>query len=458
MKGLYKAKKACAYLKHYGFKDLAVKALGKLIEREDYVIDGAKLDEEIIYQHGHRFEYNPIISILVPVYNPPREYFVDMLMSVINQTYCSWQLCLVDAGDTKVKDIVDSVAGNDERILYKEIENKGIAINTNEALEMATGDYIALLDNDDMLSPTALFKMVEKINDESPDCLYSDEDKVDSEGNRHFCPHFKPDFDEVLLRTNNYICHFFMAKRELALSVGGFSGDYDGAQDFDFILKCTEASGVVSHVGEVLYHWRTHSASTSDNPMSKLYAYEAGKRVIEHHLKRVGIRGEVRMLKDMGFYAVDYKPMPAKLPKVAVMIKGTGSVSEYIEYLKKRTDYPDMVFGPVPDSDYYVTVLNGASVERDWLDVLVCSMLGENADYAVCRRVESGRILYAGPYSQAAVGKPEWYKGRFNSCLLKAKASKPQEAGCIMSARMYLGVSAGKGIYVPEVVMRTKRR
>ena len=276
---IYKIKKAVAYIKHYGPDKLAKKAIGKLIDKDGYSEHFSELvsdDEELFFERGRNFKRKPLISVLVPVYNPPTAYFKEMLLSVINQTYFNWQLCLVDAGTDKQRAVVDEIADGDERVCYMEIDNAGIAENTNAALAMAKGEYIALLDNDDTLSSDALYRMVEMINRENADCLYSDEDKMDSEGKKHFCPHVKPDFNPQLLRSNNYICHLFVVRTELAREVGGFSKAYDGAQDYDFILKCTEKAEKISHVNHVLYHWRTHESSTSANPLSKLYAYEAG--------------------------------------------------------------------------------------------------------------------------------------------------------------------------------------
>ena len=306
---IYKIKKAVAYIKHYGPDKLAKKAIGKLIGKDGYSEHFSELvsdDEELFFERGRNFKRKPLISVLVPVYNPPAAYFKEMLLSVINQTYFNWQLCLVDAGTDKQRAVVDEIADGDERVCYVEIDNAGIAENTNAALAMARGEYIALLDNDDTLSSDALYRMVEMINRENADCLYSDEDKMDSEGKKHFCPHVKPDFNPQLLRSNNYICHLFVVRTELAREVGGFSKAYDGAQDYDFILKCTEKAEKISHVNRVLYHWRTHESSTSANPLSKLYAYEAGKKAIEAHLERMGIAGRVSMLDDMGFYRVEY--------------------------------------------------------------------------------------------------------------------------------------------------------
>ena len=167
----------------------------------------------------------------------------------------------------------------DKRILVKDLsENAGIAQNTNAALEMATGDFVALLDHDDLLAPNALYE-VAKALEQNPkiDVIYTDEDKVNTELTEHFQPHLKPDFNLDLLRSNNYICHFFLARRSIVEKVGGFREEYNGAQDYDFIFRCTDDASVIYHIPEILYHWRTHQASTADNPASKMYAFDAIK-------------------------------------------------------------------------------------------------------------------------------------------------------------------------------------
>ena len=456
----YRIKKAAAYIKHYGPDKLAKKAAGKLMDRDDYSARCSQLaagEEELFYQRGRHFEKMPLISILVPVYNPPRAYFKEMLLSVLNQTYFHWQLCLVDAGTNKLRGLVEELADGDERVCYAEIDNKGIAANTNEALKLAQGEYIALLDNDDTLSPDALYRMVEMINEENSDCIYSDEDKTDGEGKSFFCPHIKPDFNPVLLQSNNYICHLFVVKTSLAREVGGFDSEYDGAQDYDFILKCTEKADKVSHVKRVLYHWRTHESSTSANPMSKMYAYEAGKKAIEAHLSRVGKKGSVRMLDDLGFYRVDYEDGNADddgkggLPSVQIVVTGVRNsekAQNYFKYIRSNTLYDSFKLCAMgePDADRlagcecdYICVLNGETKtsDKDWLFKLVACAENEIADavaakllvkqaFPLCGAVNRTFIVYSGDdyvdafgRQRTSAGKPEWYKGNFNRNILQ---------------------------------------
>ncbi len=254
------------------------------------------------------------ISILVPMYETKPEFARAMIDSVIAQTYSNWELILADASKTDVvKRVVCGVNDDagiadasqtdeggtlcgyeaDSRIRYVRIaENKGISENTNEALAHANGDYIGLLDHDDLLTPDALYEMVIAIETAKKEkkevaFVYSDEDKCDAEAKKYYEPHVKSGFNLDLLFSNNYICHFLVMKAGLMKKIG-FRKEYDGAQDFDLVLRAflnKEPSDVILHVNKVLYHWRCHDLSTAANPQSKLYAYEAGKRAVESALK-----------------------------------------------------------------------------------------------------------------------------------------------------------------------------
>ncbi len=265
----------------------------------------------------------PLISVIVPVYRTPEAYLRDMIESVRDQGYENWELCLADGSEDggETGRLVEKYAAGDSRIRYLVLEkNLGIAGNTNAALHMASGEWIGLLDHDDVLEASALYEAARAMGENpSADVIYTDEDKVTTDLRLHFDPHMKPDFNPDLLRSNNYICHFFLCRRSLALDAGGFSPDYDGSQDYDFILKCTEQARQILHLPRVLYHWRTHPASTAENPESKMYCYEAGKRAIEAHLKRTGTEGTVEMLPGYpGYYHVEY-PVEGE-PLVSILI------------------------------------------------------------------------------------------------------------------------------------------
>ena len=266
--------------------------------------------EEVEAQRKRNFVKDITFSVVVPTYQTPENFLRQMIESVLGQTFCRVELVLADGSkDDSVEKIAREYAASDSRIKYQRLtENKGISENTNEGLAMATGDYIGLLDHDDILELHALYEMRMAIaKNPEADVLYSDEDKVSFDLTHYFEPHFKPDFNLDLLRSNNYICHFLVFKRELLEKVGGFRSEYDGAQDFDLVLRLTEKANCIVHIPKVLYHWRSHEASTATNPMSKLYAYESGRRAVEAHLKRCGESGIVTDTRFYGFYQTTYK-------------------------------------------------------------------------------------------------------------------------------------------------------
>ena len=266
--------------------------------------------EEFERQRKILFMKDLTFSIVVPAYETPALYLKQMIESVLGQTFCRVELCIADGSRSDaVEKTVSVYASTDSRIKYQRLEeNKGISENTNAALSMATGDYIGLLDHDDLLERHALYEMRMAIaKNPEADVLYSDEDKVSFDLIHYFEPHFKPDYNPDLLRSNNYICHFLVFKRTLLETVGGFRQEFDGAQDYDLVLRLTEAAKCVVHIPKVLYHWRSHEASTATNPMSKLYAYEAGRKAVEAHLERCEEEGTVSDTRFYGFYQTTYK-------------------------------------------------------------------------------------------------------------------------------------------------------
>ena len=278
-------------------------------------------DADLKIQMKKKFAIAPKISVIVPMYNTKEKFFKDLVNSLINQTYSNWELCLAD-GSPKQNENLQKYYEKDSRIKYKFLgENKGIAGNTNAAIEMATGEYIALLDHDDILADYALYEVVYAINRRpNSEFLYSDEDKIDENDNRYDA-YFKPDFAPDTLRCQNYICHFSIFKKELMEKLGGFKADYDGAQDYDIFLRMSEIAKPenITHIPKILYHWRVHSESTAKlNSHAKNYAFEAGKKAIEDHLKRVGLDGTVSEGCIEGIYRVDYKVK--ENPKVSIVI------------------------------------------------------------------------------------------------------------------------------------------
>lgn len=251
---------------------------------------------ELKRQRSHVFEYQPKISIAIPLYNTPLQYLEELVSSIIGQTYGNWELCLADGStNSDVKKFIHERYAHDRRIHYKKLEaNKGIAGNTNEAVDMSTGDFVMLCDHDDLVALNALYEMVSVLNqDSSVDIIYTDEDLVNSDSTEYSSPRFKPDFNIDFLRSINYICHIFMVRKTILDQVGCFREEFDGAQDFDFILRCCEKTEKIHHIPKVLYHWRAHENSTAGNPESKQYAIDAGKRALEQHYKRMEINAKV---------------------------------------------------------------------------------------------------------------------------------------------------------------------
>ena len=342
----YNIKKGLLYMKHFGPKEFWIRLTERFqaddVDYEEWYKNHKPTMEELQRQRDTEFEYEPLISILVPVYNTPEEFLKQMIQSVRKQTYGKWELCIANANPANetVAEILRISSTKDERIKVKDVpENEGIAQNTNAALASATGDYIGLLDHDDLLTPDALYEVVKAINEnDRPQVLYSDEDKVTMDLSEHFQPHMKPDYNKDLLRSNNYITHFFVADRTLVEEVGGEDGEYNGAQDYDLILKCTERAKGIAHIPRILYHWRAHKASTADNPASKMYAFDAGKRAIEDHLKRCGEIGKVSHEKDLGFYRVKYQVQGSPLISIIIPNKDqVESLNKCLESIEKSS-------------------------------------------------------------------------------------------------------------------------
>lgn len=290
---------AMDFLMENGLKAFVIKSRHKLqgidsdYDYPEWVSLTKTTEEELAQQREIVFDYMPKLSVVIPAYKTPERFLSAMLDSLLAQTYTNWEVCVADGSPKgeSVERVLKRYAMKDERFRYVILgENKGISGNTNAAIEMATGDFIVLADHDDTLAPDALFECVKAINkDPEIDVVYTDEDKLDIDGGELFEPHFKPDFNPDLLTSVNYICHLFVVNHELLLEVGLFKEEFDGAQDYDFILRCTEKARKICHIPKALYHWRCHQDSTASNPESKLYAFEAGARAVKAHYDRLGI-------------------------------------------------------------------------------------------------------------------------------------------------------------------------
>lgn len=288
--------------------------------------------------------YRPKISIVVPVYDPPPRMVEEMIESVLQQTYDNWELCITDGGSRQgaVRAVLKKSMARDERVrVCRVLDNRGIARNSNEALGLATGEFVGFLDHDDALAPSALYEVVKLLNDDPTlDLIYTDEDKISEDGRKRFDPHLKPDWSPDLLRSCNYISHFSVVRRSLLEEVGGLREEFEGAQDYDLILRVVERTDRIGHVPRILYHWRAHGASAAGNPWAKPYAYEAGRRALEDHLTRRGLAGVVSSA-GLGFYRVQYAISGS--PRVTIIVpsrdnverlgKCVGSIMEKTRYL-----------------------------------------------------------------------------------------------------------------------------
>ena len=283
------------------------------------------------------FSENPIISIIVPLYNTPKKFLKEMVHSVQKQTYSKWELCLADGSDDEHKYVgryCHKIVSRNPRIKYQKLkENGGISQNSNAALKMATGNYIGLLDHDDLLHSAALYEVVKTVNEKQADLIYTDEvifRWTIKDANRF---HFKPDYSPDLLRGNNYICHFMVFNRKLLETVGGgFRSEFDGSQDYDLTLRMTEKAKNIAHIQKPLYFWRNHAGSVASSVSAKPYTIDAGRRAIADHLKRVGLLGEVMNAAFPSTYRVRYQILGE--PKVSIVIPN----KDHVEDLRKCLD------------------------------------------------------------------------------------------------------------------------
>lgn len=343
----YNVKKGILYLRHYGMKEFWVKLTERFqaddVDYKEWYENHRVLEKDLEEQKNVHFFKEPLISIIVPIYNTPITFLRQMIDSVQQQSYEKWELCIGNASPEKqeIRQVLEEYK-SDKRI--KEIaipENKGIAENTNKAMTISEGEFIGLLDHDDLLAPNALYEVVKVLNENNlAEVVYTDEDKVTADLEEHFRPHFKPDFNLDLLRSNNYICHFFVASRDLIKRVGGFRPEFNGAQDYDLILRCTEQAKQIVHIPKILYHWRVHKASTADNPASKMYAFDAGKRAIEEHLVRCRTKGTVQHTKDLGFYRVKYEVCGEPLVSIIIPNKDQSeALKKCLDSIQEKTSY-----------------------------------------------------------------------------------------------------------------------
>jgi GT2 family glycosyltransferase len=307
------------------------------------------------------FEKRPMISILMPVYNVSPQWLEKAINSLTNQWYTIWELCIVDDFSTNVDTITFLKSLNDDRIRVRFNEcNMNISYTSNEAMNIATGEYIALMDNDDELSVDALFEVVKLINAEDADFIYSDEDKIDTAG-IHLEAHFKSDFNYEMLLSQNYISHLSVIRKSIVDDIKGFELGLEGAQDHDLYLKIVEKTNRIIHIPKVLYHWRKIPGSTADEHSEKSYAQEAGKRAVENALRRRKISGSVSNQRYPGTYDVKYEIVANPLVSIIIPFRDCHELLETcIKSIINKTEY----------ENYEIIAVNNKSEEEETAKVI----------------------------------------------------------------------------------------
>lgn len=302
-------RKTFRYAKRNGWRNAffaAAERVKQLKKPYQYEPPSAK---ELAAQRTHIWVNAPKVSVLVPAYETDEGFLRELIESVRAQTYSNWELIIADAGTGEsVRNTVYPYTREDARINYHRLgENKGISGNTNAGLMLVNGVYTALLDHDDLLTPDALYEMVcAAVKEPDAELFYSDEDKCDEKTEHFFALHEKTDFDLDYFLTNNYICHLAMMKTDMLKKLC-LRPAYDGAQDYDLFLRAAAAGKRIVHVPKVLYHWRSHENSTADNPESKRYAYEAGKRALNDFFGSMGWAAHAEEDMHVGFYRTVYE-------------------------------------------------------------------------------------------------------------------------------------------------------
>jgi GT2 family glycosyltransferase len=313
----------------------------------DWIAENEPGPEELACQEleAGQLPYQPLISIITPVFNPPDQALRDMIESVLQQTYPKWELWLVDGNSSReqVREILAAHARLDNRVRVKELErNLGISGNTNEGLALAQGEFVAFLDHDDVLSRNMLFEVTRRLNQKpATDLIYFDEDLLSANGERRHGPFFKPEWSPELLLSANYLTHVVLRK-SLADSVGRFDPETDGAQDWDFMFRCTERTTKIEHIPKVLYHWRQVPRSCSrGNYVVKPYAREAQVKAVAGHLRRMGIQGPTVWHLETGMIRAVW---PTQGKKVSIIIPTKDRVNlleKCVSSILKKTTYCD---------------------------------------------------------------------------------------------------------------------
>lgn len=359
-------KRAMRYLKKHGVKQFARRlnqaALppASSVDYQEWFFDQRVTPAEIKEQEKTEFVYQPKISIIVATFNTKDRYLKDMIDTVVKQTYSNWELCIADGSSSDcVKKYIEKNYQLGDKLKYVKLDqNYGIAGNMNRALELATGDYVGLYDHDDFLELDCFYETVKRLQDKPYDFIYTDEDKYLDSTKRFVDPHFKSDFNLDLLCNVNYICHFLCVKKTLLDQVGVLRKEFDGAQDFDFVLRLSEATTPdnIYHIPRILYHWRMHELSTAENPESKMYAFEAGKRAVQAHYDRVGLAATVTMGEGLGLYRTQFEVQGE--PLISILIPNKDHIDDLercIHSIETKSSY----------TNYEYIIIENNSTEKE---------------------------------------------------------------------------------------------
>ncbi|UQF11552.1 glycosyltransferase [Vagococcus lutrae] len=391
-----RARRLLSVIKHEGIREAWSRYRLRQEQKnayEKWISENEQFNEEQIKQEISTWTLQPKISIVVPVYNVEEKWLRTCVNSLQNQFYDNWELCLADDCSTKayIRPLLQQLSEEDERIkiIFRE-ENGHISEATNSAIGIATGEYVGFMDNDDELAPHALYEVVKALNEQSDiDFMYSDEDKVNINGVR-FDPFFKPNWNEELLLAHNYITHFVVIKRELLNRVGGLRNEYNGSQDYDFVLRATEQASKIHHIPKILYHWRTVETSVAFDPQSKEYAYVAGERALAAALKRRNLRGDVKMTKNYGLYKIDYQL--TRQPKVNIIITGDETrAHQTITEVISKTGYSNYDIHLIGDKVTYMDQEKVKIIKTDDLQAYAATLDGEYLLFLEAGRLPSHR-------------------------------------------------------------------
>lgn len=379
--------------------------------------------EELEQQKKDVFPRNIKFSILVPLYNTPERFLHEMIRSVLDQTYSNWELCMADGSDSQHKDVERICKSyRDSRVRYKKLEkNLGISENTNACIEMATGDYIALLDHDDLLHPAALHEVMRAICEQDADFVYTDEATFESPNvNKIITMHFKPDYAPDNLRANNYICHFSVFAKTVLDKAGYFRKAYDGSQDHDMVLRITEEAKKIVHIPNVLYYWRSHPQSVSMDVSSKSYAVKAGKDAVRESILRCGDEVEVESSRaHPTIYRLKYRLK--RTPKVSIIIPNKNHVADIklcINSILSHTTYQNYEIVIVDNGSSEPEVFDYYHSLKNYSQIKICSL---NIDFNYSKLNNFGAQQATGEYyillnNDTEIITPEWVEEMLMFC------------------------------------------